>query len=155
MGKQIIRLPVTQEKPGAAPDTVDMGKSRSWQSRLTVNQVPHGYGGSNPSFPRAKDFSILSAGYVFKFREVAEPVMQTAGYQTVFKRKLRRFKSSLPCYSATVYLFPLLFQTAGTSGFWQVGREAYASCLLNNRRRRFSRKFESCTCRSVCPAWHA
>ena len=28
MGKQIIRLPVTQEMPGAAPGTVDMGKSR-------------------------------------------------------------------------------------------------------------------------------
>ena len=59
--------------------------------------------------PELKIFSILSAGFVFRFREVAESVMQSAGYQTVFKRKLRRFKSSLPCYSATVCLFPLLF----------------------------------------------
>lgn len=147
MGKQIIRLPVTQEMPGAAPGTVEWGKSRSWSIAPDCKSGSSGYGGSNPPFPRAKDFSILSAGFVFIFREVAESVMQSVWYQADFKRNHGGSSPPFPAIPQPSVCFPSFFQTAGTSGFWQVGREADASCLLNNRRRRFSRRFKSCTCR--------
>ena len=49
-----------------------MGRYQSGQMSLAVNQVPYGYGGSNPSLPTIKESTKV--GFLCGFREAMRTI---------------------------------------------------------------------------------